>query len=266
MITKQSTKAIVTLAFVCAVLLAGAAMPVAASPVQSMSSGNTAQNDSTSTPTATPTPEPTATPNEACDPRAGGPKLQQARLYSPRPTITGDQHGKIAGSLALDIQNQCPVVVQITMSVPTGMYVAGAADLSSGGGGLLTSTFVLQPGETKSLRANVYSNTLGEKTVTSDITYFPKGHKDMAREVDGIMLNFDVQEKNMPTNPNPPEETPTPTPSGPGGDGPTIIQWLLGIVSVSVIGLLLLSGLGMVSIRGAVPDEVNVRPIFKKNK
>lgn len=222
-------------------------------------------NNSTSTPTATATATSTATPTqtEECKPRESGPQLQQARLYSPRPTITGDQHGQIAGSIAVDIQNECPVVVQVTMNVPSGMYIAGAGDLSSGGGGTLTSKFVVQPGETKSLRANVYSNIVGEKTVTADITYFPEGHKEQAREIDGIMLNFDVKEENMPNDPEAPSESPTSDGLGPIPNW-GVVQWLLALVSLTTVGLLVLTGLGMVSITNAMPDSLEV--IFERNK
>lgn len=242
--------------------LIGAVVPAAAAAdtTKAMQTANT-----TNTTTATPTPTPTAAPqSETCEPRPGGPKLQQARLYSPEPTITGDQHGQIAGSIVVGVQNECPVVVQLTLTVPSGMYVAGSGDLSSGGGGVVTSTFVIQPGETKSLRAEVYSNSLGEKTVTSDITYYPQGHKEMAREIDGQMLNFDVQEKNMPDDR---EETPTKTETGgdapgSGGDGPGIVQWLLGLVGVTQVGLLLLVGMGLILITKAMPNALEL--IFER--
>jgi len=228
-------------------------------------------NNTTSTPT--PMPSPTATPtaaestSAACEPRAGGTKLQQARLYSPRPTITGDQHGQISGTIALDIQNECPVMVQLTMNVPTGMYVAGSGDLSSGGGGIVTSTFVVDPGETKSLRANVYSNSPGEKTVTADITYFPEGHKDEAREVDGIMLNFDVEEENMPNDPNTPASTET---TAPGGDEdpidgePSVLERLIRLIGFTQIGLLVLVALGLVLLTQVIPDDFDFDINFRK--
>jgi invasion protein IalB len=246
-------------------------------PAAAVSGGATfAQSDTTNaTATQTETPAPTATPqqeetqtetSDSCDPRAGGPKLQQSRLYSPQPEITADEHGQIAGAIALDIQNECDVVVQLTLTVPSGMYIAGAGDLSSGGGGIITSTFEVQPGETKSLRGNVYSSSIGEKTVTGDLTYYPEGHKDEAREIDGIMLNFDVQEENMPNDPEEPDVENNSTSSG--GDGPDdgglgIVDYLFGLIGVTQIGLLLLVGLGLVMVTKAMPDALEL--IFERD-
>lgn len=256
------TTQLTALALVTVALVALVAPATAATDGSTLAQTQLNNSTSTQTPTLSPT---TAADGSAdtCDPRAGGAKLQQARLYSPEPTITSGEHGKIAGSIALDIQNECDVVVQITMSVPSGMYIAGADDLSSGGGGIVTSTFEVQPGEVKSLRANVYSSSLGEKTVTADITYYPEGHKDMAREMDGIMMTFDVEGENMPDDPRTPspDSATTPAAGGGGGDrgsGPGVLEWVLGLVSVTQIGLLVLVGLGMLLITRAVPGEIDL--------
>jgi invasion protein IalB len=259
-----------TILAVVVVALVGAVAPAAAATSGTDLVAQTNNTTTTAPPTATATPADDSESTKTCEPRPGGPTLQPAKLYSPEPTITKDQHGKIAGSIALDIQNNCPVVVQITMTVPSGMYVAGAGDLQSGGGGIITSTFTVSPGEAKSLRANVYSNSVGDKTVTADITYYPKGHKEMAREIDGLMLSFDVQEKNMPGDPQPPEttqttkETTTTPPDAP--DNSNFMDKLLTLVGVTQIGLLVLVALGMLMITKAVPDHFDFDMIFGSDK
>lgn len=217
-----------------------------ATPATTAANGDSLAQDqliswtSTRMPPTAPTDSPESTltvgVTNACGLSADGPQLQQARLYASRETITSKQPGRIAGSIALDIQSECDVVVQITLSIPSGLILVGGTGLSSSGPGTATSTFKVQPGEVKSLVADVYANSLGEKTVTADITYYPEGHKDEAREIDGLILTIDAQNTITP----PPTETPGPLPIG-------MIQ----------IGLLLLVGVGMlmVLVRRGSPED-----------
>lgn len=211
----------------------------------------------------------TATQTSTCEPRETGPKLQQVRVYSSDPVIEKGSPGDVSATLVSDIQNNCDLVVQLTLTIPSGMTITSSSDLSSGGGGVVTNTLTLEPGGTQSLSANVYSSMLGEQSVTSQITYYPAGHPDMAREIDGQMLSFDVQEKYMleegnQTSANNTSDEQNPSdPSGPLS-GVTTLQWLLGIVSVTVVGLLGLVGLGMTKIADAVPDKLDIRNVFKK--
>jgi hypothetical protein len=237
----------------------GVVLTMAAAPVAATTS---MQENSTSTETQAST----------CEPRETGPELQQARVYSGDPVIEQGSPGDVSATLVSDIQNNCDLVVQLTLTIPSGMTISGSSDVSSGGGGVVTNTLTLQPGESQSLSANVYSSILGEQPVTSQITYYPSGHPDMAREIDGQTLNFDVQEEYMPEGSNQTsanntsnneESTPVSTPDGPLS-GITTLQWLLGIVSVTVVGLLGLVGLGMTKIADAVPDKLDIRNVFKK--
>lgn len=67
------------------------------------------------------------------------------------------------------------------MQVPNGMYIQGGSDMGTGGAGIVASEFTIPAGmaSVKSVRADVYSENTGERTVTADITYWPKGHSDM---------------------------------------------------------------------------------------
>jgi hypothetical protein len=145
--------------------------------------------------TATPAETPAA---EACEPSADEPQLSQSRLYTQQQTITSGESGQIAGGFQVAADSNCPVTVSITMSVPSGMSIAGSSDIVSAGAGLATAQFAVEPGEIKDIRANVYSQNTGDRTVTADITYWPEGHQDMSREIDGISLTFDVEEPNTP--------------------------------------------------------------------
>lgn len=169
------------------------------------------------------------------------PSLQQADLHTADETIEQGSPGRMSGAIVLDATAECPVKVQITLNVPNNMYIEGTSDIGSGGGGLITNTFVVEPGEAKDLAATVYGNDPGQRSVVADITYFPVDHKDMAQEIDGLTMTFDIQEAVQPNNASA-GNADTGSGSGVFGNLPTTKQWLLGIVSITVIGLLLVVG------------------------
>jgi hypothetical protein len=99
----------------------------------------------------------------------------------------------------------------------------------------------------------------------------------MAREIDGQMLDFQVQEPNSPGSTA--ENTPTsggtgenesaagsssdgPGEGGAGGD--SITEWLFGLVGITQIGLLVLVGLGLIMVTKAVPDTLDIDLEFLK--
>ncbi|MFC4449096.1 hypothetical protein [Halorussus aquaticus] len=171
------------------VLAAGIAAPAAAQLQNDVAAANTTQ---TTTETVATT-EAAATTQGECEKPSSPPSLSQARLYASQKTINKSQPGKISGGFQVDPTATCPVVVHITMSVPSGMTIQGSSDLFSGGAGMVSGTFDVRPqGGIKDIRANVYSTNTGKRTVTADIQYWPKGHKDMAQEIDGMSFTFDV--------------------------------------------------------------------------
>lgn len=124
--------------------------------------------------------------------------LSQSRLYAPETQITADQPGQVAGGFQVAADSSCSIVISITMSVPSGMSISGASDIFSGGAGLVSGQFTAEPGDIKDIRANVYSENTGDRTVTADITYWPEGNQDMSQEIDGIQLSYTVEEQNSP--------------------------------------------------------------------
>lgn len=169
----------------------------------------TATATETTVPTATATETDTASPTEttameACEPAASSPKLANARLYAPQKTITADQTGQIAGGFRLEPTANCPIVVDISMSVPSGMSISGSSDVFSTGAGITQARFVVDPDSgVKDIRAEVFAQNTGDRTVTADITYWPQGHEEMAQEMDGIQLTFDVEAANTPSGGEP---------------------------------------------------------------
>lgn len=216
-----------------------------------------AHENATDTSTAAST---TATEStEACTPAQGAPVMQVVDLHTREDTISANSPGQISGEFVTDGTNNCAVKVQITLNVPNNVYIQSTGDVMSGGSGLVTATFVVEPGNAKSIRAEVFGTEVGQHTVTADITYWPVGHKDMAKEQDGMMLTFTVDEPNSPT----------PAGGGSNGDectgtlaflcGIPLQNGLFGLISVTLIGLLLIVGIAVSR------DHVhNVKTILKR--
>ncbi len=135
-----------------------------------------------------------------CEPGANEPEMEQARLHASDTTVETGSPGRISGGFQVSPTANCPVVVHITMSVPSGVTISGGSDFTSSGAGMVTSRFTVSPGANiKDIAAEVYSDETGERTVTADIQYWPEGHEDRSREIDGLSFTFDVEE---PTTPN----------------------------------------------------------------
>lgn len=196
------------------VLASGVGAPAAAQIQNDVTAANDAQ---TTTQAATTTAAPTTTEamtttqaattteavattestasQSACEKPSSPPSMEQARLYAAEKTLKKSQPGQIAGGFQVDPTATCPIVVHVTMSVPSGMTIQGSSDIFTGGAGMVSGNFEVRPqGGIKDIRANVYSTNTGTRTVTADIQYWPKGHKDMSREIDGMSFTFDVKE------------------------------------------------------------------------
>lgn len=194
------------------VLLVSAMAPVAAQANESTTDGNetaTDGNESTDSEDGSTTDETEAETDEtttddgtavaACEPGANEPQMDQARLHASDTTIETDSPGRVSGGFQVSPTANCPVVVYITMSVPSGMTISGGSDFTSSGAGMVTTRFTVDPGANiKDIAAEVYSDETGERTVTADIQYWPEGHEDRAREIDGLSFTFDVEEPTTP--------------------------------------------------------------------
>lgn len=155
----------------------------------------------TATDTATESPTPTQTETEeACEPGSDEPAMDQARLFASDTTIESGSPGRIDGGFQVDPTANCPAVVFITMSVPSGMSISGGSDFASSGAGMVSARFTVRPGANiQDVSAEVYSDEIGQKTVTANIQYWPEGHQDLSREIDGLSFTFTVEEATTPT-------------------------------------------------------------------
>jgi len=153
--------------------------------------------------------------------------MQAVQLHTTDTRIDEGSPGQISGAFAVDITNNCPVMVQLTLRVPNGVRIDGGEDIQSTSGGLATTTFVVEPGESRGITADVYAETPGERVVQSSITYFPVDHSEMARQQDTGALTFQVQ-----------SERSTSSAFGPGFTPVTLLVALI----VATIGLRVRSG------------------------
>ncbi|WP_143420782.1 hypothetical protein [Halorubrum ezzemoulense] len=170
--------------------------------------------------------------SEECVPGGNDPALTQSRLYAPEKVLEGGEPGQVAGGFQTDATANCPVQVSITMQVPSGMRISGSSDIMSGGAGIVSAEFTVDPGEVRSIRASVFSEDTGSRTVTADIQYWPVGHQDMAKQIDGISMTFDVRE---PVT----EDSDDNSGSGIGGIDSTtaLVGAILLLLLVSIVGL-----------------------------
>lgn len=189
--------------------------------------------------TTTATQSGAAETTETCVPDDSAPELEVARLSTDDPVIEKGSPGTVTGSFVPDATSNCELKVQVIMLVPSGMSISGFSDASGMEGQTMTKIFTVDPEKgATGLRADVYSQYTGEKSVTADIQYWPAGHEDMAREIDGISLNFDVQEA-VTQDPTPGNDTGA---TGGGGDEPIVNPLVLAIGGLILVGGVLAVG------------------------
>ncbi len=228
------------------VLTTGFAAPAAAQLQNSASAANSTQT--------------TAAAQNECGSISSPPSMSQAKLYAPQKTINASQPGKISGGFQVEPTATCPVVVHITMSVPSGMSIEGSSDLFSGGAGMVSGSFEVRPsGGIKDISADVYSANAGDRSVTADITYWPKGHKDMSREIDGMTFNFDVQEPNEASNDaSSGEDNETTAASTGGTDGESGNGLPVSTNVMIILGLMALLGVAFLAMTKMSPRDINI--------
>jgi hypothetical protein len=129
-------------------------------------------------------------------------EITQSSIQATDDQITTTQPGLISGQIVAPQSNQCVVVVQMVLTIPTDMYVAGTDDVGSGGQGKLSSTFRMSPGEVESMSAQVYASSPGTRVLMADFLYYPAGHPDNERRLNGFGVKITATESNMPGNAN----------------------------------------------------------------
>jgi len=144
----------------------------------------------------------------ACSPEeAQSATISYAQIKATDPTVTTDQPASVSGQVTAPQSNRCVVVVQVIMTVPSGMYVSGTNNVNSGGQGQLTSSFEVYPGESVTMSANLFATDTGSELVIVDFRYYPKGHSEESHSLNGFSLQINVAEPNSHTTTATPQQS-----------------------------------------------------------
>lgn len=124
--------------------------------------------------------------------------ISQTSIQAVDDQITTNQPALVSGQIVAPQSNQCTVVVQIILTIPSDMYVSGTDGVGSSGQGKLSATFRLSPGETQSMSAEVYASSTGTRVMIADFIYYPAGHPDEERQLTGFSMEIETVESNLP--------------------------------------------------------------------
>lgn len=124
--------------------------------------------------------------------------ISQSSIQAVDNQITTDQPALVSGQIVTPQSNQCTVVVQMVLTIPSDMYVSGTDGVGSSGQGKLSATFRLSPGETQSMSAQVYASSTGTRVIIADFLYYPAGHPEDERRLSGFSMEIEAIEQNLP--------------------------------------------------------------------
>jgi len=126
-----------------------------------------------------------------------GPK--QFGVQASDSTVQQGDPGELEALVFHGNEYDCPLVAQLSLSVPSGIHISGAQNIQSVGQSRATAPFVIQPGGQKSLILEVYGSETGTHHVDGQVTYYPKGYKNMSSTIN-TFLTFEVTEPTSPPN------------------------------------------------------------------
>ncbi|MES3518359.1 MAG: hypothetical protein PPP58_11925 [Natronomonas sp.] len=194
---------------------------------------------------------------DVCEPGPGEPNLRQSNVDAVETTIEGEDSGEIVGWFETAPDSNCDVVVDITLTTPSGTYIEGGTNIDDGVTFAASGTFLVSPGQLEEVRADVYATEAEDVRVTGDVTYWPEGHQDDARTIT-LNREFEVVEPSPPAeemgvDDETDDEEPTPTATEeatptPGDDEPAGIYDAIAnnlVVVLSVVGIIVVAGLAV---------------------
>jgi hypothetical protein len=124
-----------------------------------------------------------------------GKDLKQAQLFTSKKNITRNSPGKMTGDFQLNPDQECPVVVSVRLSVPSGLTIQDEGSEFAGSWGLPGARFTLYPSNLtqKTISTNVFSTATGTRIVDAQITYWPEGKPELSKDI-STNLSFQVKE------------------------------------------------------------------------
>ncbi len=98
-------------------------------------------------------------------------------LTSTRTQATLDQDIILPLSIINPSANDCDMIADLVISVPSGVSVEGTG-FTLGGSNQFIGTFTVEPGKHRNIDLRVKANEPGKKLVQGTATYYPSGNKD----------------------------------------------------------------------------------------
>ena len=131
------------------------------------------------TPTLVPTadlePTPTHTPSPANNTFRVGPTVN---LRPVNDLIDQDKDGLVEAVFRNPALNDKPMVVEMSVSIPSGFHIYGEGLASDVAAGIASMSFTVQPGQSRNVYLNVKSEKVGTFTIHFSGLYWPENNKD----------------------------------------------------------------------------------------
>ena len=135
-------------------------------------------------------------------------KMAPSVVFQPANTkITKDAGGAIELYIENPEVNDATLHVCVKIYVPPNLCLYGLFGGATGGTGVVTATFNIEPGRHKTVKALIRSARTGVYILDCNATYYPVGHKELASD---ISSSYEMTVECIPT-PTPPA-TPMPEP------------------------------------------------------
>ena len=119
--------------------------------------------------------------------------------------IERDQPGVIEAMLRNPRANDSTMVVDMSVTLPSGIHVTGAEFVTDEGAGVASASYEVPPGYARSISIRIRADRIGRFTIHLTGIYWPKGDKDAFRQF-SFTHPFTALAASAPE----PEEAPTP--------------------------------------------------------
>jgi hypothetical protein len=221
---------------------------IASIPSAIAEGNNTNQTNATVTPTVTVTANPTPTITATVAPTAVGEKKFRVgptvRLRPLNSNIDKDKDGIVEIFLNNPSLNDISLEVDMSVSVPTGIYIYGEDGGMSGGAGTVVGHFSVPPGSSRTITLHIKATEIGNFPVHFGGMYWPEGDKDKWNPI-SLDNSFKA------TKPSDDIPTPTPTP------GPEPKPYELPYTWI-ILAAVVLGGIAIVFALGRKPPKTEV--------
>ncbi len=96
-------------------------------------------------------------------------------IYTPIDTIKVGKEGAIEISATNPYSSGRNLIIEVYLMVPSGIVVSGGVNANAGGGGVYSTQFIVEPGNTKTLHLKVEGSTPGTYDIHGYVRYKYEG-------------------------------------------------------------------------------------------